>query len=128
MIIHAGDHSSDAVLLQKAFPDIPVEYVRGNCDFSDAPVERVITAENKKIFVTHGHMYNVKEESNYYTLKQKGKELGADVIVFGHTHIPYNEKLADFRILNPGSIKYGRTFGVIEIEDGKTGTAVCDCI
>ena len=128
MVLHAGDHCSDAKELQKAFPEIPVKFVKGNCDFSDAPVELLVEAEGKRIFITHGHMYNVKSEYNYDAIKERGKELNADVIVFGHTHIPYNEKFADFAVLNPGSIKYGRTYGVIEVENGKIGTAVCDFV
>ena len=127
MIIHAGDHCSDANELQKVFPDILVQYVRGNCDLSQAPDEITVLAEGKKIFVTHGHLYNVKSEENYQTLKKKAYEVGAEVVVFGHTHIAYNEKLVDLTILNPGSIKYGRTYGVIEVENGKIGTATCEC-
>lgn len=127
MIIHAGDHSSDAEEIQQMFPNIPVKYVRGNCDFSIAPSELMINTEHADIFVTHGHLYNVKYEHNYRTLIEKAKEKGADIIVFGHTHIPFNEKTADCSIINPGSIKYGRTYGVIEIDKERIGIAVCDC-
>ena len=127
MIIHAGDHSSDAKELQKAFLDIPVEYVRGNCDFSYDDEEIMVEADGKKIMVTHGHLYNVKNDVVYTALKERARRLGADVVVFGHTHIAYNENLGDLFVLNPGSVKSGRTFGVIEVENGKIGTAVCDC-
>ena len=127
MIIHAGDHASDAKELQKMFLDIPVWYVRGNCDFTYDDEEIIVEAEDKKIMVTHGHLYNVKNDMGYATLKEKAKKLGADIVVFGHTHIPYNENLGDLFVLNPGSVKSGRTFGVIEVENGKIGTAVCDC-
>ena len=55
MIIHAGDHATDAERLSSIFSEIPVKYVKGNCDFSSAPSELDIAlAENKKIYVTHG--------------------------------------------------------------------------
>lgn len=125
MIIHAGDHAKDAELIQKAFPDIEVKYVRGNCDLSTAPAELTIDVCSHRIFVTHGHLYNVKYESDYKTLINHAKSLGADVAVFGHTHIPHNENFGNFCILNPGSSKYGKTFGVIEVENGRIKTAVC---
>lgn len=127
LIIHAGDHSSDAQELARIFPDIPIKYVKGNCDISQAPSELIIEAEDKKIFITHGHNYKVKLEDDYMTLKYRGEELGCDLVVFGHTHVPYNENLGDFCLLNPGSVKYTRTFGVIEVENGKLRTAVCNC-
>ena len=128
MIIHAGDHWSDARELEGIFPDIPVKYVKGNCDFALAPLEELIETEGKKIFVTHGHLYDVKlQPDRYDTIKERGIELGADVVVFGHTHIPYNINLGNITLLNPGSVKYTRNFGIIEIENSKIGTAVLDC-
>ena len=127
MIIHAGDYDSDARKLEKNFTQIPIKYVRGNCDFSNSPSQMVIEAEGKKIFLTHGHLHNVKNESNYNTIKEKGIEIGADVVVFGHTHIPYCENTGKILLLNPGSAKMTQTFGVIEIENDKIKAAVCDC-
>ena len=34
MIVHAGDHASDAQKLARVFSNIPIRYVSGNCDFS----------------------------------------------------------------------------------------------
>ena len=127
MIIHAGDHDSDAKKLEKLFPTIPIKYVRGNCDFSSSPSGLTVEIEDKKIFVTHGHLYNVKTEYNYSTLKEKGLSMGADLVVFGHTHIPYCENNGKIILLNPGSVKMSQTFGVIEVENGKIKAAVCDC-
>lgn len=128
MIIHAGDHWSDARELESIFGDIPVKYVKGNCDFAMAPLEELIEIGGKKIFVTHGHMYDVKlEHEHYKTILERGLELGADVVVFGHTHIPFNVNLGNISIINPGSVKYTRNYGIIEIEDDKIGTAILDC-
>lgn len=127
MIIHAGDHSTDAQRLQKLFPDIPVKYVDGNCDFSNSPTDLVFEISGKTFFVTHGHRYNVKYESDYRTLRNKGVESGADVIIFGHTHVPFNDKSQGYILLNPGSIKFGSTYGIIEIENDKIGSAIINC-
>lgn len=127
MIIHAGDHASDAEDLKKMFPDIDVRYVKGNCDISTAPAELLIEAGGKKIFVTHGHLFGVKSDSQYSKLISEAKKLGADIAVFGHTHISCCKKIDEFYLLNPGSIKYSQTFGVIEVEDGKLGADILSC-
>ena len=50
MIIHAGDHADDAEKIKAAFPDIPINYVAGNCDFGSFPKELVFHADGKKVF------------------------------------------------------------------------------
>ena len=126
MILHAGDHSSDAVELERMFPEIPIKYVQGNCDFSSAPRELIVEAEGKKIFLTHGHDYGVKLEYDYRTLLNRARDSGCDCAVFGHTHAGYNDCTRGVVLLNPGSINYGGTYGVIEIENGVLKSAVCD--
>lgn len=80
-------------------------YVRGNCDINlsklnfDTPASNQITINNKKVFLTHGHLYT-KEYllgSNY------------DIIISGHTHVPIIEKVYDKLFLNPGSISKSRS-------------------
>lgn len=126
MIIHAGDHASDAKELEKLFPEIPVRFVSGNCDFGGAPSELVFEAGGKNFFLTHGHNYRVKYEDDYSTLISRARILKCDCAVFGHTHVPFNQNFGDIVVLNPGSIKYGRTYGVIEIENGFVKSAICD--
>lgn len=126
MVLHAGDHASDAMELQEIFPDIPIKYVAGNCDFLKAPQELVVEADGKRIFLTHGHAYSVKYEENYSSLRQRTAELGCDCAVFGHTHQGFNDCTKTPVLLNPGSIKQNGTFGVIEIEGGMLKTAVCN--
>lgn len=128
MILHAGDHSHDAKQIAAEFPDIPVKYVVGNCDFDSAPSEMVIEAEGKRIFLTHGHNYNVKNELSYSSVCKKALSENCDCVVFGHTHIPHCSVNGSLSILNPGSIRSMGTYGVIEIEDGKLRTAICNSI
>ena len=124
-VIHAGDGKTDLDEVAENHPEIKFYGVRGNCDGGLAQSEMLITLEDKKIFVSHGHLYNVKTEVewNYETIRDKGRDLGVDAVVFGHTHIPYNKNWGDIVVMNPGSIKYSGTYGVIEIENGKLKTA-----
>jgi putative phosphoesterase len=49
---------------------------------------------------------------------------GADLVVFGHSHIPLDESAPGLRIFNPGSPTDRRrqphgTLGVLEVDDGR---------
>lgn len=124
MILHAGDHISDAKELCRMFPDIEFEYVPGNCDFSADDQDVVVEACGKKIFLTHGHGYSVKYDDTYQELLKKAESLGCDCAVFGHTHQSLCDPRRKVLLLNPGSIKNG-TYGVIEIENGVLKAAIC---
>jgi len=93
--------------------------VRGNCDSEvdemviDFPIMATystILYDNKRLFLTHGHIYN---ESNMPKLRD------GDVLIYGHTHIPKAEKVGNIYIINPGSITFPKednphTYGVLE--------------
>ena len=84
VLIHLGDNSEDIKELTKDFNG-DVYGVRGNCDYSNTyPTEQILDIMGKKIFLTHGHLYGVKNNLNniYY----RAKELNADIVLFGHTH------------------------------------------
>lgn len=115
VIIHCGDGEQQVDKLRWDFPDRAVYAVRGNCDWnSNLPLEEIITLEGKKIMYTHGHIYRVK--FGYNEIKQAARDKGADIVLFGHTHIPLNEYENGLYVINPGSINgYGATYGVIDI-------------
>lgn len=126
-VIHAGDYISDAEDLISLYPDMPVHCVCGNNDFSARfPRDLSVETEGKKIFITHGHEYRVKYESEYDTLTKKAQSINADLCVFGHTHIPYTGYKYGLTILNPGSIRYTGTYAVCEIENGKLKTCILE--
>lgn len=120
--LHAGDHCKDGYLLGE-LTNLPVTVVAGNCDrsLSVLPDEYVEIA-GKTIWVTHGHRHNVKY--GVQELVWWGKQYGADIVVFGHTHMPYNAWHEGLLLLNPGSPRLPRggsfpSCGIIHIlEDG----------
>jgi putative phosphoesterase len=78
--------------------------VRGNCDtevdqmvlqFPVLADYAVLTAGDRLIYVTHGHVYN---SSNLPPLHP------GDILLHGHTHIPDCEELDTHTYLNPGSV------------------------
>jgi len=77
--------------------------VKGNCDlFCPLPEELVIELAGKKIFMTHGHNYDVKISMN--KIAAKALEVGADITLFGHTHV-YQQKN---NIVNVPAVKDGK--------------------
>lgn len=58
-------------------------------------------AKNIKILFSHGHTFGVKYSLDriYY----KAKEIGAKIVLFGHTHCRYYSYEDGVHILNPGS-------------------------
>lgn len=77
--------------------------VRGNCDsevdqmlfrFPITDTYRIIRADGKTIFLTHGHIYNAERRPG----------LGIDALLFGHTHLWCCDRQPDGLVIcNPGS-------------------------
>jgi putative phosphoesterase len=123
-VFFLGDGLSDFEILMKYHENIPYAAVSGNCDFSkklfsdNVPRVKLVEINNKKILLTHGDMFFVKEEISL--LVSHAKSLGADIALFGHTHIPYENYLPDSNIylFNPGSITYNQnSFGILTLTD-----------
>ena len=77
--------------------------VRGNCDTEvdqmvlEFPIlsdSCILYWQGHMIFATHGHIYN---RSNLPMLKP------GDILLHGHTHVPADERIGDYRYVNPGS-------------------------
>ena len=119
-IIHAGDYVSDAEMLESLYPHIVMYNVAGNNDlYTRAKGEELVTIGGVKIFITHGHAYGVKYDTDYRTLITRANALGADIAVFGHTHIAHLSYFGKLTLVNPGSAGYSDRYAVIEIENGK---------
>lgn len=104
---------SDARQLARKFPDIPFYFVAGNCDNAlDVPDSRFFELEGKRFFITHGHIYNVKY--SLMRLEYAGREVEADVTLFGHTHRPFLQEDENGILMNPGAVMQ-RSYGVIEL-------------
>ncbi len=121
LILHLGDNTIDGDKIQEEL-GVSVIQVKGNGDFSSTYKEdELIEIRGKKIFLTHGHRYRVNYSND--TLYYKGLELGADLVLYGHTHIPEIIQEENMLIMNPGSPSSPRgrdmkpTFGLLEITD-----------
>ncbi|MBV1820076.1 phosphodiesterase [Clostridium cochlearium] len=93
--------------------------VRGNCDSEvdqmvlNYPIMSdysIILYNNKRLFLTHGHIYNKDNLPNISN---------GDVLIYGHTHVPLAEKINNMFIINPGSITFPKEntpncYGILE--------------
>jgi putative phosphoesterase len=125
--IHLGDNTEDASNLKKQFPTMKLCAVKGNCDYmSKHPTLAVLTIAGKRIVYTHGHSFRVK--NGYTTLMIAGKEAGADILLFGHTHTPLCTEYDGMTILNPGTCGKGShmTYGVLEFIDNEFTAEIRD--
>ncbi len=104
-LVHTGDHWQDGLIIEKIW-GIPVLAVKGNCDSGSVPTEFIFDIYDKRFFLTHGNHYGVK--AGLQRLFYRACEVGAHYCIFGHTHIPYCEKINDIVFLNPGSWTWPR--------------------
>ena len=119
-VFFLGDHYRDGQALADAYPDIPMELVRGNCDWDKAPDELIVEAGGVRFLLTHGHRYWVKSGTDQ--LARAARETGVDVACFGHTHNALNMPDHGVLLFNPGTAGgiYARAgYGVITADGGK---------
>ncbi|MCL1987554.1 MAG: metallophosphoesterase [Firmicutes bacterium] len=124
-VIHLGDHSRDMLRCMSTNSELSYHIVNGNTDPLTSNLEdRVIELHEKRIFITHGHDYNVKVTLD--RIIYKARELQVDACLFGHTHIPVSFMQNDILFFNPGSITYPaqgteRGYGMLRISEKITG-------
>ena len=101
--LHAGDCCKDAAFL-KTLSGIKTIAVAGNCDWPNpkAELDEFIEVAGIKLWLTHGHRYEVK--LNTELLVEAAKQYAVNVVVYGHTHILENKHYGDILVLNPGSV------------------------
>lgn len=124
MIVHLGDSGPELNKIKSQFPQIPLKAVRGNCDmWSNLPERDSFNLGGVGIFMTHGHLYNVK--SGLSSLLNAGHFSEAGLVLYGHTHVSHYERLGEMEILNPGSCGRGlsRSFAIVHI--GTDGGIAC---
>lgn len=111
------DYTKDFEELSYLYSEIPFEIVKGNCDFWDSHFseEKIIFLEGKRIFLTHGHLYGVK--SSYDSLREMGRKMKCDIILFGHTHREFLEE-KDMILANPGAAQDGK-YGILDLQKEK---------
>ena len=121
-LIFLGDGLRDLELALTRYPKLRAYAVAGNCDYGALePLDGLVAFDQCVIFYTHGHMYGVKYDLD--TLTDAASARGAEIALFGHTHIPLAEQRGKVFLFNPGSC--GRsytgpnTYGILTLDNGK---------
>jgi len=127
VILHAGDVCVPSVLDELA-EYAPVHVVAGNNDGPDvvawgAPETLSLDLAGLRVAMIHD-----SGASAGRTRRMRRRFPDADLVVFGHSHIPMDETGDGVRIFNPGSPTDRRrqphgTLGVLEIADGTLRSA-----
>ena len=123
VILHAGDVCTSAVLDEIA-QYAPVHAVRGNNDGPDvaawgAPDVAELDLGGVRVAMLHDSGQAAGR------LRRMGSRFpDADLVVFGHSHIPLDQSAGGVRVFNPGSPTDRRrqprgTLGVLRIEEAR---------
>lgn len=120
-IFFLGDHERDGWDISRLYPEIPVNAVKGNCDWGTGLDEWLVELQGVRFLLTHGHLYGAK--SGYGRLLAAGEHSGANMVCFGHTHSPLmNCAVGTIKLFNPGTIggPHGQrvTYGVLTVKNG----------
>lgn len=87
VLLFLGDGLRDLGVVDEG--KITVRAVRGNCDWftgDSAPEARLEVFGKYRMFLTHGHRYGVKSGIEHAIAAAAAND--ADVLLYGHTHVP----------------------------------------
>lgn len=120
LIIHAGDLSTLKVVAQLE-TIAPTVAVQGNIEREDVvaklPIKREIAVGHCRIGIVH-----ILGDSAHYARNARREFPTARVVVFGHSHNPYNQEHDGQLLFNPGSATDRRrqprcSIGLLTIDD-----------
>jgi uncharacterized protein len=127
VILHAGDVCTAAVL-DELSEYAPVLAVAGNNDGPDVAAWGATATLQADLGGLRVAMIHDSGAAPGRLLRLRRQFPDADLVVFGHSHIPLDAEGNGLRIFNPGSPTDRRrqphgTVGVLRIEDGQLATA-----
>ncbi len=120
LLIHLGDIGRDKDYIA-ALCDCPMEVVAGNNDFMSSDAREILLPLGKHLaLLTHGNQYAV--HGGPFIIKRHAMERGADIVMYGHTHVPLVDLSDDVWVLNPGSLSLPRnssrpSFIIMDIDE-----------
>lgn len=122
-IIHLGDGARDAINVHHCYPEIPFYHVYGNCDGfpPDNLLVKEIELQGKRILFSHGHVWQVK--SGLAKAVLAARQSNADILLYGHTHIPVAHEASGLWVMNPGPAT--DCYGKITIDDQGILCEIC---
>lgn len=123
MAFHLGDIETSVSNIETA-TRVLTYIVKGNCDYNQELLERVIIdiGGGHRVFAAHGdkhalYAYGIDR------LRYAALENNCDIVLFGHTHQPFFKQEDGITFINPGSVSRPRqedgrqTCIVLEMDD-----------
>jgi putative phosphoesterase len=126
LIIHAGDVGKKEVIARLE-QIAPVLVVEGNNDSPGLyPPERIERLEGRTLLVRHifGELHQIGKKE-----RETLERLAPDLVIFGHSHRPYQAALGKTILFNPGSagprrFSLPRTVGLVFLRASSIETQV----
>jgi putative phosphoesterase len=123
LILHAGDVCVPSVLDELA-AYAPVKVVSGNNDGPDVTAWGAPDTLEFELAGLPVAMIHDSGPATGRTARMHRRFPGADLVVFGHSHIPMDETGDGVRVFNPGSPTDRRrqphgTIGLLDVEDAR---------
>lgn len=106
LVVHTGDLATPAVLESFRTETERFVAVRGNNDggIDELPLERVVDHGAVRLAIVHGHRHGRTAGEMY------AREVGADLLIVGHSHDPGFSTRGEIPRLNPGSHAHPRWY------------------
>lgn len=129
LFIHLGDGEREFADLQALYPQKRMLGVAGNCDWgSVGKLVDTALCGGVKVFFTHGHTFGVK--GGLENLLRAARTMGAEVALFGHTHVAVTGYDNGLHYMNPGSLsrplRGSPTYGIVDITAGGIVTHIVE--
>lgn len=122
LILHAGDVGELGVL-DRLSAIAPVVAVHGNDDTQEAqrelPYQQLVSIAGQRMLLWHSHYRDPAQEKasrggswhpKLSRLAEHGQRAGAQIVVFGHAHIPMTYQDDSVLLVNPGALASGNIF------------------
>lgn len=123
IILHCGDICNQETVDEavKNFKG-EIKFVRGNGDFdlNDIPEKMEVELGGKMIAFVH-YPKIAKEMAEFRNLSRVSGQ-AYDLVFYGHTHKPWEEKIDNCRLVNPGEVagqRFKPTFAVYDTNEDK---------
>ena len=122
LLLHAGD-LGELWVLDHLSAIAPVVAVHGNDETQDAqralPYQQLVSVAEQRILLWHSHYSDPTEDKanrggTWHRIlarqAERGQQVGANVVVFGHTHVPMTYQYNGILLVNPGALASGSLF------------------
>lgn len=132
LLVHLGDGSRDFAIIKREHPGIPTISVAGNGEEFYASylgraslvLEQTFQAGGLRFLAVHGHRLHVKNGMQFAADYAISK--GADVLLYGHTHVRADEVIkgtggGTVRTINPGTAGrwYNASYALLHVVNGQ---------